>query len=289
MVSHHTDDIKIPQLIVKDINRSLIRLLGYFAPRYPLTEAGIDPRAKVHTMAKLGNRVRIGAYTVIEEGVVIGDDTDIGEGCKIERNCKIGENSRLDSHVIIYQDCILGSHVILQANTVIGSVGFGYIYLDRQHQLVPHIGDVIIEDYVEIGANCCVDRAKFDSTYIGAGTKLDNLVQVGHNVTIGRCCLIVALTGIGGSCHIGNGVVVAGQVGICDHANIGDGSQIGAKSLVTGDLKNGAKVFGIPAYEKTKSLRTTGLTKRLPELFSRLRKMEQTLKESISKKGSSKK
>lgn len=288
LAPHPIDNLKIPQLVVNDINRSILKILEYFAPHYPLPAPGIDPSARVHGSVKLDKGVSVGAYTVIEKGVIIDEDTIIGDGCKIGCNCKIGKNCRIDSHVVIYHDCCIGNHVILQANTVIGSVGFGYLYLDGRHQLVPHIGNVIIEDFVEIGANCCVDRAKFDSTRIGAGTKFDNLVQIGHNVTIGRCCLIIALTGIGGSCHIGDGVIVAGQVGICEHVNVGDGSLIGAKSLVTGNVESGAKVFGIPAYEKTQSLRAIGLTKRLPELFSSIRTIERSLKDILLKQTSSK-
>lgn len=281
IVLHPVDNLLIPQLVVKDINRALISSLEYFTPRYSLPGAGIDPSAKVHPSVQLGKGVSLGAFTSIEEGVTIDDDSFIGEGCKIGRNSKIGRNTRLDSRVVVYHDCIIGSHVILQANTVIGSTGFGYVYLDGRHQLVPHIGNVILEDFVEIGANCCVDRAKFDSTRIGAGTKIDNLVQIGHNTTIGRCCLIAGMTGISGSCRIGDGVIMGGQVGISDHVTVGDGSMIGGKSMVIRDVGSGVKVLGIPAIEKIESLRIIGLTRRLPELFSKMREIEHALKERL--------
>ncbi|MBN1125495.1 MAG: UDP-3-O-(3-hydroxymyristoyl)glucosamine N-acyltransferase [Sedimentisphaerales bacterium] len=289
IVPHPIDDIKIPQLVVTNVNKSLLRILQYFAPQPSPQKAGIDPSAQIHPAVKVGEDVSIGAFTVIKEGVIIDDHTVIGEGCKIGRNCKIGKNSRLDSHVILYSDCFIGNHVILQSNTVIGSVGFGYIPIDGHHQLIPHIGTVCIEDFVEIGANSCVDRAKFDVTRIGAGTKIDNLVQIAHNVTIGKCCLIAGLTGIGGSCQIGDGVIVAGQVGIREHVTVGKGTMIGAKSLVTGDLASRAQVFGIPAYEKNHSLRVASLSRRLPELYSGIRKLEKSFEEYKTVRTSSKK
>jgi UDP-3-O-[3-hydroxymyristoyl] glucosamine N-acyltransferase len=172
-------------------------------------------------------------------------------------------------------DCRLGNNVVIQANSTIGSTGFGYSFIGGAHRLIPHNGGVVIEDFVEIGANCCVDRAKFGNTIIGAGTKIDNLVQIAHNVVIGKCCLIAGQVGISGSCKIGDGVVLAGQVGLVDNIEIGDGVMVGARSAIINNVAAGKKMFGYPATEKTEALRVVGLTRHLPkmaELLKQLRK-----------------
>jgi UDP-3-O-[3-hydroxymyristoyl] glucosamine N-acyltransferase len=163
--------------------------------------------------------------------------------------------------------------VIVLANTTIGSTGFGYSYFDGRHNLIPHNGGVIIEDFVEIGANCCVDRAKFGNTVIGAGTKIDNLVQIAHNVVIGKCCLIVAQVGIAGSCKLGNGVVLGGQVGMADHISISDGTMVAAQSGVVTDLPAGQKMGGTPAREIRETLRIVMAEQRLPDLLKQVKEL----------------
>ena len=176
-----------PQLLVKNVNAALIDALKIFSPKLRPAVPGVDPAAKIAAGVKMGKNVSIGACVVIEDGVEIGDDAIIAAGCKIGQNTKIGRATRLDCNVVVYHNCTIGNSVIIQANTTIGSVGFGYSFIDGAHRLIPHNGVVVIEDYVEIGANSCVDRAKFGETRIGAGTKIDNLVQIAHNVVIGRC------------------------------------------------------------------------------------------------------
>jgi UDP-3-O-[3-hydroxymyristoyl] glucosamine N-acyltransferase len=185
----------------------------------------------------------------------------------------------LDSNVVIYHNCCIGNNVIIQANTTIGSTGFGYTFISGAHQLIPHNGGVVIEDFVEIGANCCIDRAKFRNTIIGAGTKIDNLVQIAHNVVVGRCCLIVAQVGIAGSCRLGDGVVLGGQVGLADNIEIGDGTQVAARSGVVGSIPAGQRVGGVPATDIREALRIAGLTRRLPKFAEQLKQLAKRMEE----------
>jgi UDP-3-O-[3-hydroxymyristoyl] glucosamine N-acyltransferase len=231
-----------PQLVVKDVNAALIATLTLFAPEPRPVVPGVDPWARVGTDVRLADGVSIGPHAVLENGVQIGARSVIGSGCKIGANTRIGADCRLDANVVVYHDCTLGHHVVIQANSTIGSVGFGYAFIDGAHRLVPHNGGVVIEDFVEIGANTCVDRAKFGNTIIGAGTKIDNLVQIAHNVVIGKCCLIAAQVGVAGSCRMGDGVVLAGQVGLADNIEIGAGTMVGAQAGVMSSVPPGEKL-----------------------------------------------
>jgi UDP-3-O-[3-hydroxymyristoyl] glucosamine N-acyltransferase len=179
----------------------------------------------------------------------------------------------LDSNIVIYHNCRLGNNVIIQANTTIGSIGFGYSFIDGKHKLIPHNGAVVIEDFVEIGANCCVDRAKFGNTIIGAGTKIDNLVQIAHNVVIGKCCIIAGQAGISGSCKLGDGVVMGGQSGVADNIEIGDGTMVGGKSGVISNVAAGQQLLGMPAIDRKESLRVTAFARRLPKLVEQIKQL----------------
>jgi UDP-3-O-[3-hydroxymyristoyl] glucosamine N-acyltransferase len=267
------EDLDKTQLIVTNVNAALIEALNIFAPNLkPLTE-GIDPSAKVADSAKIANSAAIGACAVIEDGAQIGANSVIGSGCKIGENSTVGNDCRLDSNVVVYHNCHLGNNVVIQANTTIGSTGFGYSLIEGSHKLIPHNGGVVIEDFVEIGANCCIDRAKFGETKIGAGTKIDNLVQIGHNVVIGKNCLIVSLVGISGSCKLGDGVILAGQAGLIDNLEIGDGAIVGAQAGVMNDIEAGEKVLGSPANNIKEALQIMGLMKRLPKLNKQLKQL----------------
>jgi UDP-3-O-[3-hydroxymyristoyl] glucosamine N-acyltransferase len=271
LVNKPIEGLSQPQLVVKNVNTALIEALKIFAPKLEPAALGVDSTAKVAAGVKIGKGVSIGAFAVIETGVEIGDDTIIAAGCKVGQNTKIGRSTRLDSNVVVYHNCIIGNNVIIQANTVIGSVGFGYSFIEGAHRLIPHNGIVVIEDYVEIGANCCVDRAKFGETRIGAGTKMDNLIQIGHNVIIGKCCLIVAQVGISGSVKIGDGVVLAGQVGIADNLEIGNLAMVGARSLVLKSVGPGNHVLGSPAIESKEALRVWVCMERLPKFMEQFK------------------
>jgi len=267
------EGLKKPQLIVGDVNAALIEALNIFAPQLKAVPEGIDPTAKIGQNVKIAKGAAIGAYVIIDDSVQIGENTVIVGGCKIGQNSKVGKNCRFDSNVVVYHNCIIGNNVIIQANSTIGSTGFGYRFIDGAHRLIPHNGGVIIEDFVEIGANCCVDRAKFDNTIIGAGTKIDNLVQIAHNVIIGKCCLIAGQAGIGGSSRLGDGVVLGGAAGVSDHVEVGNGAMIGARSVAFHDVAAGQQMFGSPATEKIEAIRIIGMTRRLPKLAEQLRQL----------------
>lgn len=299
IVARRIEGLAKPQLIVKDVNAALIETLSVFGPeltplertRQPFSGGqdgfltrpgwschGIDPTAKVAASARIAKGVAVGAGVVIDERVEIGENSVIGSGCKIGENSKVGRNCRLDSNVVVYHNCTIGNNVVIQANSTIGSTGFGYSFINGAHRLIPHNGGVSIEDFVEIGANCCVDRAKFGNTIIGAGTKIDNLVQIAHNVVIGKGCLIVSLVGISGSCKLGDGVVLGGQVGLVDNIEIGDGVMVGAQSGVSHNIAAGQQVFGSPAIDAKEAFRIFGLMKRLPKLAEQLKQLSKRVK-----------
>ncbi len=273
IVSSPIEGLEKPQLIVGDVNAALIEALKALAPELKPACGGVDASAKIGRNVQIDASASVGAYVVVEDGAEIGAGTVIGSGCKIGENSVVGEDCRLDSNVVVYHNCRIGSHVIIQANTTIGSTGFGYSTVDGTPHLIPHNGGVIIEDYVEIGANCCVDRAKFGSTIVGAGTKVDNLVQIAHNVVIGKCCLIAALVGVSGSCRLGDGVVLAGQVGLADNIEIGDGVQVGAQSGVLDSVPAGKQLAWTPAIDKREALRVVGLALRLPKMASQVKQL----------------
>ncbi|MCP4613083.1 MAG: UDP-3-O-(3-hydroxymyristoyl)glucosamine N-acyltransferase [Planctomycetes bacterium] len=273
IVSECIDGLDKPQLVVNNVNVALIEVLNIFAPQLKPVTPGIDPTARLAQNIRIAEGVSVGAYVVIDDGVEIGPNSVISSGCKIGENSKIGSNCRLDSNVVIYHNCRLGSNVVIQANSTVGSTGFGYSFIEGAHRLIPHNGSVIIEDFVEIGANCCVDRAKFDNTIIGTGTKIDNFVQVAHNVVIGKCCLIAGQTALAGSCKLGNGVVVGGQVGVKEDVEIGDGAMIGGGSGVIQDVPAGKTLFGTPALEMKEEFRIISARKRLPNMAKQVKQL----------------
>jgi len=273
IVGEKVEDWTRPQLVVKNVNAALIEVMKIFAPKLRPALPGVDTSAKLGQNVKFGKNASIGAQVVIEDNVEIGEGSIIASGCKIGQNTKIGENSRLDCNVVVYHNCTIGNSVIIQANTTIGSTGFGYAFIDGAHRLIPHNGTVVIEDFVEIGANCCVDRAKFGETRIGAGTKIDNLVQIAHNVVIGKCCLIAGLVGISGSCRLGDGVVLAGQVGLADNIEIGAGTVVGAQAGIVGNVPPGSQLAWSPAIDRKEALRVVGTVLRLPKLAEQLKQL----------------
>ncbi len=273
IVGRPIDDLAGPQLLVADVNAALIQALTQFAPKQKPPAEGVDRSARLGDKVRLGRGVSVGPFAIIDDGVQIGADTVIAGGCRIGENCVIGANCRLDSNVVIYHGCRLGDHVIIQANSTIGSVGFGYAFLNGAHTLIPHNGGVVIEDFVEIGANCCVDRAKFGNTIVGMGTKVDNLVQIAHNVVIGKCCLIAAQVGVAGSCRLGDGVVLAGQVGLADNIEIGAGTMVGAQAGVMSSVAPGQKLAWSPALDVKEAARTVAHVLRLPKLAQQVKQL----------------
>ncbi|UCD52200.1 MAG: UDP-3-O-(3-hydroxymyristoyl)glucosamine N-acyltransferase [Phycisphaerales bacterium] len=279
LVTKPIDGLAIPQLVVENVDAALIEVLGYFAPQLKPPAEGVDASARVGENVRLGPGSSIGPNVVIADDVEIGANTVLGSGCYIGEGSKIGSDCRLDSNVTVYHQCTIGNHVILQSGVRIGSIGFGYSFLDGSHRLVPHNGGVVLADFVEIGANTCVDRAKFGNTMVGAGTKIDNLVQIGHNVVIGKCCLIAAQVGVAGSCRLGNGVVLAGQVGLADNIEIGDGAMIGAQSGVISNVAAGKKLAWTPAVDVREAARVVANIFRLPTLSKQVKRLTAKVEE----------
>ena len=273
IVASQIEGLAKPQLIVENVDAALIETLTIFAPELKRAKEGIDPTAKVAADVKIGKGVSIGPNVVIDDGAQICENSIIGSGCKIGENSRLGKNCRLDSNVVVYHNCTIGNNIIIQANSTIGSTGFGYSFLNGAHRLIPHNGTVVIEDFVEIGANCCIDRAKFGETRIGAGTKIDNHVQIAHSAIIGKCCLMAGGSGVAGSTKLGDGVILGGHAGLTDNVEVGDGVIVGANSVVMGNLAAGQKVSGTPALDMRERYRMIAMTRRLPKLIKQLKQM----------------
>ena len=247
---------------------------------------GIQQPAYVDATAKIGNNVFIGAFAYIGEKAIIADGSKIYPSVYIGNNVVLGENSIIYPGVKIYHHCIIGKNVVIHAGTVIGGDGFGFApQPDGTFIKVPQIGNVIIEDNVEIGSNATIDRATIGSTLIKAGAKLDNLLQIAHNVEIGNNAVIAAQAGISGSTKIGNNVMIGGQVGIVGHLQIADGSKINAQSGVSKSIKKiNTAVTGSPAYEYTAALRSQAMVRSLPEMEKRITELEKLVKELLMSK-----
>lgn len=246
---------------------------------------GIHSRAVIDPDAVIGNGVSIGPNVVIEAGVTIGDGTIIESNSFVGSDSIIGSQTRIYPNVTVREKSIIGHRCIIHSGSVIGSDGFGYETIDGAHLKIPQLGYVHIEDEVEIGANVCVDRARFDKTWIKRGTKIDNLVQVAHNVVIGENCLIVSQAGVSGSTEIGNNVILAGQSGIVGHVKIGDRVIIGAQSGVTNHVSADTVVLGSPAKPIQEQKKLFVLTAKLPQLFKELSELKTRLfnQDSVTK------
>jgi UDP-3-O-[3-hydroxymyristoyl] glucosamine N-acyltransferase len=260
------------QLIVKNVDTALITVLNLFAAEVK-AEPGVHSRAVVDESAEIGDNVSVGPCAVIGRNVTIGDGSVIASGASIGDNVVIGKNCRIDSSVVIYRNCVIGNNCVIQANTTIGACGFGYSFIDGQHQLVPHNGGVIIEDCVDIGANTTIDRAKFGNTKIGAGTKIDNFVMVAHNVIIGRCCLLAGRSAIAGSSVLGDGAVLAGDGGVSDNCNLGDGVIVTTRATAMKDIPAGMTVSGTPGRAMKDHVRQLAHVQRLPKMAKQIKEL----------------
>ncbi len=265
-----------PALRAANLRAAFARVLSAFAP------AGREP-AEIHSTAvvapdaSIGPEVLLGPFVVVGNGAAIGPRTTVHAGTTVGARVQIGADCLLHPHVTVYPDCVLGDRVMVHSGTVIGSDGFGYATEEGVHLKVPHLGRVVIEDDVEVGANAAVDRATLGETRIGRGTKIDNLVQVAHNVVIGEGALVVSQVGISGSVTIGSGVILAGQAGVVDHARIGAGARVLARAAVTKDIAEGATVSGFPARDHREEVRAMASIRRLPELADRVAAIEARL------------
>jgi len=240
--------------------------------------AGISPLAFLHPSAQIGTGVAVSPFAVVEEGASVGDRTVLHSGVCLGKGVRVGEDCLLYPNVVLYRDVRVGSRVILHAGCVIGSDGFGFAPTEEGYRKIPQVGTVEIEDDVEIGANTTIDRAALGVTRVRRGTKLDNLVQVGHNVVIGEDTVVAAQTGISGSCRIGRRVMIGGQAGLAGHLEVGDGVMLGAKTGVASslDASESRAWSGIPAMPHRTWLRLARLLPKLPELFRRVRRLERS-------------
>ncbi len=274
----------MPLIRVNDVHAALATLLGYLSPPADLPPVGVAASAVVSPQAELGQDVRIAP------GVAIGPRAKIGRGSALCANVYVGADVELGQDVLLWegvvvrQSCKIGDRVQIGSNSVIGYDGFGYYQADGMHHKIPHIGNVVIEDDVEIGACSCVDRAKFGSTRIGRGTKIDNLVQVAHNVQIGRGCLLAAQCGIAGSTKLGDYVVLGGGAGVRDNITLGNGVTCAAYAAIAGDVPDGQTVAGIPADPVSEKLRQWQAMRKLPDLLKRVRRIESRLNDRESSK-----
>ncbi len=250
-------------------------VLDILYPELPDVNYGIAKSAIIEKNSTIDSTARIGELCHIRSHTKIGQESRLISSVFIGKNVVIGDNCILYPGVRIMDDCQIGNNVIIHASTVVGSDGFGYAESEFGLKKIKQIGNVVIEDNVEIGSNCSIDRGALGPTVIGMGTKIDNLVQIAHNVQIGRHAVIVAQAGVAGSTIIGNGVILAGQVGVAGHLEIGDGAMAGGQSGVIKSIKAGVKVFGTPAREIMKSKRIEALLNRLPEMLKRIKKLEE--------------
>lgn len=244
---------------------------------WPRPAPGIHPSASVAPGAKIAATASIGPLCVVEEGAVIGERTQLHAQVFVGRNARIGDDCWLMPGVVLATECELGRRVRLQAGVVVGSDGFGYEFVQGRHEKVPQVGTVVIADDVEIGANTTLDRARFSRTFVGEGTKIDNLVQIAHNVRIGRHCLVCAQVGISGSTTLEDYVVLAGQAGLGGHITIGKGAKAGGQAGITADVPAGSFVNGTPAIPFLLERKIAVLQQRLPELFKRVVTLEAQL------------
>jgi UDP-3-O-[3-hydroxymyristoyl] glucosamine N-acyltransferase len=270
-------------LKVRDAELAMSRVLELFAPPVPRPPVGVDPSARVHPTAELAENVAIGPFSIVGARCKLGRGTILHGGVYVGDDVIIGEDCQIFPHVVIRERIDIGKRVVIHANSVLGTDGFGYRWDGAKHAKVPQIGTVIIEDDVEIGSCVCIDRAKFGTTRVGRGTKIDNLVQVGHNVEIGPHCIVVGHVGLAGSAKLGAGVVLGGQVAVRDHVTMGDASVAAACSAVAEDVAAGTVVSGTPALPHRQSLREQAALRRLPDLIVQVRKLQEQIDEAKKK------
>ena len=260
------------RIVVATPQAALLKLLPKFYPEKSHAPS-IDSTARIGRGVTLGSDVTLDPYCVIESGAVIGDGAWIGSNCFIGQGAVIGARSRLFPSVTLYAGAQLGERVTLHSGVRVGSDGFGYVFSGGAHAKIPHVGRCIIGSDVEVGANTTIDRGSIDDTVIGAGTKIDNLVQIGHNVKVGKLCLIMAQVGIAGSASIGDGCVLAGQAGLGGHITIGAGAKIAGQSGVFGNVPPGESWSGYPARPHRESLRATGALFKLAGMIKDLERL----------------
>ncbi|MCE5312080.1 MAG: UDP-3-O-(3-hydroxymyristoyl)glucosamine N-acyltransferase [Nitrospiraceae bacterium] len=267
--------IQKPQIRVKNPQIAFALLLRHFYVK-PHAFLGVSDKAYIAPGAQIGADTTVYPLAFIDESAKVGARTVVYPGAYVGKGSIIGDDCVIHPNVSIYHETSIGNRVIIHAGSVIGADGFGYVWSEGQHNKIPQVGGVVIEDDVEIGANVTIDRATTGSTVIGRGSKIDNMVQVAHNVKVGAHSIIVAQAGIAGSCKLGDGVIIGGQVGIADHVNVEAGTMIGSQSGIMSDLKRGV-YFGSPAMGHREWLKSSAIFQKLPEMKKRIQELEARL------------
>lgn len=267
----------MPHIKVNDLRLAMAKILALFDQRKPPSK-GMRKTAIVSKTAKIGNGCSIMDNVFIGDGASIGDKVIIYPGCYIGEKCKIGNKTTLFPNVVMYEDTIVGERCILHGGAILGADGFGFAPADGKYEKIPQIGNVVIEDDVEIGANSCVSRATMGSTIIKRGTKIDNLVHIAHNCKIGENCAITALVAVAGSTELKDHVSIGGTAGIIDHVVIGENTVVMAKSGVTKDMPANSVVSGFPAQDHQKELEQMAAIRKLPAIIKKISEIENLLK-----------
>lgn len=280
LVAKHVNGLNKPIIQVSEPFKAFITLIQHFYPEQK-PASGVHPTAVIASDVVLGKNVAIGPYVIVEAGSKVGDNCVIKSHVHLGHGVTIGANTTIHPHVTVYDNCQIGQRVNIHASSVIGSDGFGYTVDDGKHLKVPHVGCVVIEDDVEIGANTVIDRATLGATVIGEGTKIDNLVQVAHSVKLGKHNILCAFTGIAGSTSSGNHVIFAANVGVSDHVRIDDGVILGARAGVPPKkhLKQGNIYLGNPARPKDKAIEQELATTRIPIMRKNLKTLSEKVDE----------
>ncbi len=263
------------------VTAAIVRIHGY--RQHP--QWGRSAQAHIHASAVIGEGPNIAAGAHIDEDVRIGRNATIYPGVYIARGCQIGDDVVLMPNVVVYEDCILGNRVTVHAGSIVGEDGLGYAPVNDKWLKIPQVGNVIIGDDVEIGANCTIDRATLGSSVIGSGTKFSNLIAIGHGTKIGEDCLFVAQVGIAGSVSVGRHVTMAGQAGVVGHIGIGDNAVIGAKAGVTNDVEPGLTMLGQPAVPINECKRQVAIVQRLPQLKNEIKRLRRDLDQLMKQVG----
>lgn len=279
IIPRGTSGVELPSIEVTDVHAAFVSIVNFFHPPRTQKRIGISPLAIVSPSAKLGEDVDVHPHAIIGDDVVIGRGSTIHAGVQIMAGCRIGENVTILPAAVFYENVVVGNRCLIHAHAVLGSYGFGYDLVGGKHQLCAQLGNVVLEDDVEIGAGTTIDRGTYGPTIIGEGTKIDNLVQIAHNCRLGKHNLICSQVGIAGTTTTGDYVVMAGQVGVRDHVHIGDRAMVGAKSGVSNDIAPGLAVIGTPATpQHTEKLKFAAIS-RLPEMRKEFKALQRTVEQ----------
>ena len=290
-----SDRLKLPRdadgdailLRVPDAELAFAAVVDAFGPATPHPPAGVHPSAVVDESADVDPTAAVGPNAVVGHGAVVGPNCRLHAGVVVGQGCRLGAGCVLFPNVVLRERVTLGQRVVVHAGSVIGSDGFGYRWNGTEHRKIPQVGTVEVGDDCEIGSCVCVDRAKLSATRIGPGTKIDNLVQIGHNAQIGPRCIIVGQSGVAGSATLGEGVAVGGQVAIRDHVTLADGASVAARGAVADDVAPGRTVGGTPAMPQRQYLREQAALRRLPELLVQVRKLQDEVDRLRADRGNS--